>query len=195
MLLTLAAGVALAEGVEAATGLSVRSKWPNDLWSARRKLAGILAEAVGGERRRRARLRHQRRLGRRIRRSCAIARRRSNPSSDGSSIARWCSSRRSPRSRARYDDLLDGRFDAILDAWRGRAPAASGARVTWTTPHGHAVRRHGRHRRSRRAARAGRRSGRAHRRGRSHVAVTATEDTGMSPRVPLCPCAVTSLCS
>jgi biotin-(acetyl-CoA carboxylase) ligase len=36
----------------------------------------------------------------------------------------------------RYDDLLDGRFDAILDAWRGRAPAASGARVTWTTPTG-----------------------------------------------------------
>ena len=33
----------------------------------------------------------------------------------------------------RYDDLLDGRFDAILDAWRRRAPAASGARVTWTT--------------------------------------------------------------
>ncbi len=33
----------------------------------------------------------------------------------------------------RYDDLLDGRFDAILDAWRRRAPSATGARVTWTT--------------------------------------------------------------
>jgi biotin-(acetyl-CoA carboxylase) ligase len=33
----------------------------------------------------------------------------------------------------RYDDLLAGRFDAILDAWRGLAPNASGARVTWTT--------------------------------------------------------------
>ena len=33
----------------------------------------------------------------------------------------------------RYDDLLAGRFDAILDAWRRLAPAASGARVTWTT--------------------------------------------------------------
>ena len=33
----------------------------------------------------------------------------------------------------RYDDLLAGRFDAILDAWRRRAPAASGAPVTWTT--------------------------------------------------------------
>jgi BirA family biotin operon repressor/biotin-[acetyl-CoA-carboxylase] ligase len=36
----------------------------------------------------------------------------------------------------RYDDLLDGRFDAILDGWRARSPAACGARVTWTTPAG-----------------------------------------------------------
>ncbi len=33
----------------------------------------------------------------------------------------------------RYDDLLAGRFDAILDAWRAHAPAADGARVAWTT--------------------------------------------------------------
>ena len=31
----------------------------------------------------------------------------------------------------RYADLLDGRFDAILDAWRDRAPSSRGARVTW----------------------------------------------------------------
>jgi biotin-(acetyl-CoA carboxylase) ligase len=37
---------------------------------------------------------------------------------------------------ARYDDLLAGRFDAILDAWRARAPACQGARVSWTTPAG-----------------------------------------------------------
>src|SRR5262249_35812357 len=48
MLLTLMAGVALVEGVEAATGLCADVKWPNDLYIARRKLAGILAEA--GER-------------------------------------------------------------------------------------------------------------------------------------------------
>src|ERR1700716_521081 len=45
-LITLAAGVALAEGVEAATGLRVDLKWPNDLYVTRRKLAGILAEGV-----------------------------------------------------------------------------------------------------------------------------------------------------
>jgi len=33
----------------------------------------------------------------------------------------------------RYEDLLAGRFDAILDAWRRRAPGATGARVAWTT--------------------------------------------------------------
>jgi biotin-(acetyl-CoA carboxylase) ligase len=36
----------------------------------------------------------------------------------------------------RYEDLLGGRFDAILDAWRGRAPGSRGARVTWVTPSG-----------------------------------------------------------
>jgi len=35
-----------------------------------------------------------------------------------------------------YDDLVDGRFDAILDAWRRRAPHASGTRVTWTAING-----------------------------------------------------------
>ena len=36
-------------------------------------------------------------------------------------------------------DLLDGRFDAILDAWRGRAPGSRGARVAWDTLEGSAV--------------------------------------------------------
>ena len=45
-LLTLAAGVALAEAVEAVTGLSIEIKWPNDLLLGGRKLGGILAEAV-----------------------------------------------------------------------------------------------------------------------------------------------------
>lgn len=50
-LLTLAGGVAVAEGIRAATGLPVHIKWPNDVIVEagtpvrRRKLAGILAEA------------------------------------------------------------------------------------------------------------------------------------------------------
>jgi BirA family transcriptional regulator, biotin operon repressor / biotin---[acetyl-CoA-carboxylase] ligase len=44
-LLTIAAGVAIAEGVHAASGLDASVKWPNDVQVGSRKLAGILAEA------------------------------------------------------------------------------------------------------------------------------------------------------
>src|SRR5690349_6653341 len=53
--ITLAGGVAVASGIRAATGLPVQIKWPNDIvavgpagFRARRKLAGILAEAASG---------------------------------------------------------------------------------------------------------------------------------------------------
>ena len=48
-LLTLAAGVAAARAIVAATGLAVELKWPNDLVIGRpwRKAGGILCEAVG----------------------------------------------------------------------------------------------------------------------------------------------------
>jgi BirA family biotin operon repressor/biotin-[acetyl-CoA-carboxylase] ligase len=44
-LLTIGAGVALADGIQAATGLHPDLKWPNDVYIGGRKLAGILAEA------------------------------------------------------------------------------------------------------------------------------------------------------
>ena len=40
------------------------------------------------------------------------------------------------RLAARYDDLLEARFDAILDAWRARSPGSRGLRVSWETPGG-----------------------------------------------------------
>lgn len=51
--ITLAGGVAVAEGIGSATGLPVEIKWPNDIVvdggaGRRRKLAGILAEACSG---------------------------------------------------------------------------------------------------------------------------------------------------
>jgi BirA family biotin operon repressor/biotin-[acetyl-CoA-carboxylase] ligase len=48
-LVTLAAGVAAARAVHAATGLGVELKWPNDLVIGRpwRKLGGVLCEAAG----------------------------------------------------------------------------------------------------------------------------------------------------
>ena len=133
LLATLAAGVALVEGVRLASGLAATLKWPNDLYVGKRKLAGILAEGAGdalvlgyginvraaafpadlagrvtsleGE------------LGRGVDRALVFA-------------ETLCALSR------RYDDLLEGRFDAILDAWRSLAPAAEGARVSWTTPAG-----------------------------------------------------------
>lgn len=45
-LITLAAGVAVRDGIAAATGLAPDLKWPNDVMVGRRKLAGILAEGL-----------------------------------------------------------------------------------------------------------------------------------------------------
>jgi BirA family biotin operon repressor/biotin-[acetyl-CoA-carboxylase] ligase len=135
-ILTLAVGVAIVEGIEAATGLRADLKWPNDLYVGRRKLAGILAESSGRpggvvvagyginiataayppELRDRATA-LETELGRPIDRYLVLA----------ETLAALAS---------RYGDLLDGRFDAILDAWRRRAPNASGTRVAWTDASG-----------------------------------------------------------
>jgi BirA family biotin operon repressor/biotin-[acetyl-CoA-carboxylase] ligase len=45
-LITLAAGVAVRDGIAASTGLNADVKWPNDLIVGARKLAGILAEGI-----------------------------------------------------------------------------------------------------------------------------------------------------
>ena len=48
-LISLAAGVAIAEGIEAATGIRTTLKWPNDLQVEGRKLAGVLTEVEAEE--------------------------------------------------------------------------------------------------------------------------------------------------
>ena len=136
-LTTLAAGVALAEAVEWASFLHATLKWPNDLYAGGRKLGGILAEATApgttGEvvlgfginvgaaayppelRDRATSLESE--LGREVDRGPLFAE---------SLVA----------LDRRYDDLLAGRFDAILDAWRALAPASTGGRVAWPTASG-----------------------------------------------------------
>ena len=133
-LVTLAAGVALAEGMAAATGLAADVKWPNDLYVSRRKIGGILAEraaeghVVLG-------------YGINIAASAFPPELRDRATSLESELGREVDrvhvlvETLAALSR-RYDDLLAGRFDAILDAWRARAPAAEGARVAWTTSEG-----------------------------------------------------------
>jgi BirA family transcriptional regulator, biotin operon repressor / biotin---[acetyl-CoA-carboxylase] ligase len=132
-LLTLAAGVALAEGLQSSVSLSVDLKWPNDLYVARRKVGGILAEAtrdtvVLG-------------YGLNVHTVACPPELRDRATSIESELGR-------PVDRLnvlvetlaalarRYDDLLEGRFDAILEAWRRRAPSAHGTLVTWSAPSG-----------------------------------------------------------
>jgi BirA family transcriptional regulator, biotin operon repressor / biotin---[acetyl-CoA-carboxylase] ligase len=47
-LLTTVAGLAVADGIQSASGLSTLLKWPNDVLVAGRKVAGILVEARSG---------------------------------------------------------------------------------------------------------------------------------------------------
>ena len=109
----------------------------------RRKLAGILAEASPAAP---PRMQHVV-LGYGINvgaaayppelRSRDVARDRARPPGRSRVAA---APRRSRRSRARYDDLLAGRFDAILDAWRAPRAAAAAARASrGTTPAGAAT--------------------------------------------------------
>jgi BirA family biotin operon repressor/biotin-[acetyl-CoA-carboxylase] ligase len=127
-LTTLAAGVALAEAVQRATGLAPNIKWPNDLVVGGRKLAGILAEAVDGGVV----------LGYGINVAAVafpseLANRATSLEGElGRPIDRATLCVETLASLAmRYDDLLEGRFDAILHAWRARAPASVGTRVRW----------------------------------------------------------------
>jgi BirA family biotin operon repressor/biotin-[acetyl-CoA-carboxylase] ligase len=132
-LLTLAAGVALAEAIEEATGLTIDLKWPNDLYVGRKKLGGILAEAVTN-----ASTMAPIVVGYGIN-VLAVAwppelvdRATSLESELGRVVDR---DRLFVETLAalgrRYDDLLAGKFDGILDAWRRHAPSACGARVKW----------------------------------------------------------------
>jgi BirA family transcriptional regulator, biotin operon repressor / biotin---[acetyl-CoA-carboxylase] ligase len=137
LLLTLMTGVAIAEGVERATGLRVDLKWPNDLQIARRKLGGILAEAAGGT----ARGVPEAVVvgyGLNVAAAAFPPELRDRATSLESELGRTVDHRHVLVETlcalaARYADLLDARYDAILDAWRALAPGASGARVTWTT--------------------------------------------------------------
>ncbi len=135
-LLTLAAGVALADGIEQATALAADVKWPNDLLVGRRKLAGILAESVSGEPPHVV-LGYGINVGARAFPGELDARATSLESELGRAIDRGAVCAATLVALAtRYRDLLEGRFDAILHAWSDRAPSSRGARVAWNTPAG-----------------------------------------------------------
>lgn len=131
---TLAAGVALAEAVERATGLATDIKWPNDLRVGTRKVAGILAEGADQES---IVLGYGINVGPMSYPPELADRATSLETELGRPVDRAALFVETLASLAgRYDDLLVGRFDAILDHWRQRAPSSVGTRVTCETPTG-----------------------------------------------------------
>ncbi len=132
-LVTLAAGVGIAEGIEEASTVRADLKWPNDVYVGRRKLGGILAEAASGTA---PATRVVVGFGINVRAAAYppdVAERATSLETElGRPVDRERVLEASLAGLARrYDDLLGGRFDAILDAWRARAPSAVGAHVTW----------------------------------------------------------------
>jgi BirA family biotin operon repressor/biotin-[acetyl-CoA-carboxylase] ligase len=140
-LITLAAGVAAAEGVERATGVRARIKWPNDLVvededgdpgaGSRRKLAGILAEGsvAGGV------LQHVVvGIGINVRDSAyplelagrvTSLEREAGREVDGFRVLAECLA----SLNVRWHELRWGAHERVLDEWRRRSPSSRGAPV------------------------------------------------------------------
>lgn len=132
-LLTLAAGLAVAEGIGQATGLEASLKWPNDLFHGF-KLAGVLAEGHGigtpeqfvvvgfG-----INVRDVDYLANDTRRATSIEKETGAVPDVGEVLAEvlaaWA---------MRYQDLLDGKYHRVVDRWRVRATGVVGRPVAWS---------------------------------------------------------------
>jgi BirA family biotin operon repressor/biotin-[acetyl-CoA-carboxylase] ligase len=142
--LTLAGGVAVAEGVRAASGLPVEIKWPNDIvvrasgTARRRKLAGILAEAstnadglqyviLGFG----VNLRSAAYPGDLADRATAIETELGRPVEGAlvltETLAAFATS---------FDELAAGHTETVLARWRTLAPSAHGSRVEFSSSAG-----------------------------------------------------------
>lgn len=131
-LLTLAAGLAVAEGVGHATGLEASLKWPNDLFYGF-KLAGVLAEGhrigtagqfvvvgIGINLRDVEYLTDAQGRATSIEKETGVA---PDPGAVLASVlAAWAQ---------RYQDLLDGKYARVVDRWRVRASGLAGRPVAW----------------------------------------------------------------
>ncbi len=146
-LLTLAAGLAVAEGIERATGLHAHLKWPNDVVLPTRppaprrqprKLAGILAEAgSSGERT----LHVVVGVGINVlpaaypadvaSRATSLASELGRPVSRGPVLAECLAA-----LWLRYSSLVAGGSAGVLAAWRERAATTFARRVEWDGPAG-----------------------------------------------------------
>jgi BirA family biotin operon repressor/biotin-[acetyl-CoA-carboxylase] ligase len=150
-LTTLAAGVAVAEGIERACGLTADLKWPNDLvagtdrsragTSRRRKLAGILAEGsiTGG------RVQHVALgIGINVREGAfppELADRATSLELElGREVPPFTVLAECLAAFAeRWGQVRRGEWRPMLDAWRRRSPSAVGSLVAVQTGHGRAT--------------------------------------------------------
>ena len=141
-LLTLAAGVAVAEAIQAVSGADARVKWPNDVYlgatPATGKVAGILAEGgVSG-----TRVDHVVvGIGINVqpaalppdvaRRATSIEGELGRHADRGEVFAEVCAG-----LWRRYQQLVDGDARGVLDAWRTRGAGTLGRRVEWDEANG-----------------------------------------------------------
>ena len=143
-LVTLAGGVAVADGVRNATGLPVHIKWPNDIViddrraAGRRKLAGILAEATSSPDGLQYVI-----LGFGINlspaayppeladRATSIEVELGRPVDGAAVLAEILAV-----FAERFRELEKGEFISVLKRWRELAPSSRGAAVEWDTPSG-----------------------------------------------------------
>ena len=136
-LITLAAGVAVRDGIASATGLAPDLKWPNDVIVGRRKLAGILAEGLA--------------IGAPDQVVVIGVGINVQPASYPPDVAARATSlegelgRRVDRGLVLADvlvqlwdrlALLEQKPGDILQAWRAASPNAAGTRVEWDGGHG-----------------------------------------------------------
>ncbi len=142
-LLTLAAGVALAESIRAVTSLPAEIKWPNDIvidagLGRRRKLAGILAEATSTA----AGLQHVvLGFGMNILRTSyppdistaatSLESELGRPVAPGAVLAECLAT-----IAERMSELSTGRSPKVLHRWAELSPSSRGARIEWETPLG-----------------------------------------------------------
>ena len=136
-LVTLAAGVAVREGIQRSTGLIADLKWPNDVIVGKRKLAGILAEGEGiGS------------PGPSVIIGVGV---NLQPAAYPPDVAARATSIEGELGRPidreqLLADILDALWDRlaalaqkpgdILQAWRAASPNANGTRVEWDGKHG-----------------------------------------------------------
>lgn len=136
-LVTLAAGVAIRDGIHVSTGLGASVKWPNDLLVGKRKLAGILAEGLSIGTAAQAVVIG---VGLNVLRASyppdVAARATSIEEELGRAVDREALLTNVLAALERRLDTLERDPGDILRAWRDASPTATGTRVEWDGKHG-----------------------------------------------------------